>query len=185
MEKSIKSISDLISNKYSETFVEECFGIIQKLLNNILSDPDNGNKRLFKRTNEALKKKVLIIKESIDLLKAIGYTEKNEDFLEFKGDDFTLIIEATDVFAEVLKMTELKLLEQKKKEEEKRLEAVKAREEELKMKLLAEKLEKQKIKEQMKKDALERKTVEKPKDSIAKDIKFGANVCKFEPKRGG
>jgi hypothetical protein len=179
---SIKSTCEKIVKKYKEDIVRDAFSLISKLLNNILSKPNEDKFRNFKKTNELIKSKILILKETQQLMYEIGYRDLDSEYMVFQGQDLTNIKTAVKIIEDYTKQLN-SLIEQqevKKREEESR----KLQEEVDRMKR-EEILRKQKIQEALELDKKERMQREKAKDSVSKNLEFGAKVCKFEPKRGG
>jgi hypothetical protein len=180
----IRGICDKIFQKYNETAVKEAFSLILKLLNNILSKPGEDKFRIFKKSNEAIKSKILLLKENLDLIKAIGYVDLDEEMLAFQGEDLGNVKEAVGVLTEYIEIINKKLEEkeylEKKKKEEDQLRYQK----EIDAKFKEEKVRQQKIKDQLEADKKEREKMEKPTDSVGHNLVFGAKVCKFEPKQG-
>ena len=64
----------------------------------------------------------------------------------------------------------------------KRLEDVRRQNEEIERKFREEKLRKLQIQKQIDNDKKEKAQMEKPTDSVSRNLEFGAKVCKFEPK---
>jgi hypothetical protein len=180
----IRDICEKIFQKYNEEKVKDAFALIIKLLNNMLSKPGEDKFRIFKKSNEAIKSKILLLKENLDLMKAIGYIDLDEEMLVFQGDDMTRVKKAVSTLNEYIEridkqLEEKQYLEKKKKEEDQLLY-----QKEIDEKFREEKLRKKKIKEQLEADKKEREKMEKPSDSVGNALHFGAKVCKFEPKAG-
>lgn len=178
----IKSTCEKIVNKYREENVKDAFSLISKLLNNILANPRDSKFRNFKRTNELIKSKILVLKETQQLMYDIGYKELDSEYLVFEGEDVSKIKTAVRIIDEYLNKLN-KIIEQQ--EVRKREEEARKLQEEVDRMKKEEFLRKQKIQEALEHDKRERMQREKATDSMGKKMDFGAKVCKFEPKRGG
>ena len=82
----IDKIVEDIYNSYNVNRVMEAFKILNKLFSNIINNPDEEKFKVFKKSNINIQLKVLIIKETLDILKSLGYQEADEERLIFKGD---------------------------------------------------------------------------------------------------
>jgi hypothetical protein len=180
----IRGICEKIFQKYNEEKVKDAFALILKLLNNILSKPGEDKFRIFKKSNEAIKSKILLLKETLDLMKAIGYVDLDEEILAFQGEDLSHVKSAVAILTEyneiIDKQLQEKQYQQQKKKEEDQIQFQK----EIDEKYRQEKLRQHKIKEQLEADKKEREKMEKPQDSVGTSLNYGAKVCKFEPKQG-
>lgn len=185
LENKIRDVCEKIFNMYGENFVKEAFSILIKLFNNILSKPQEEKFRIFKKSNEVIKKKILVMKENLILLKEIGYVDLDNDIMTFQGNDLTPIKIAADVLNSYIDLINSRIAEKEHLEKLKQEEERKRLNEEVQQKLHEKKLLERKIQEQLENDRRERAQREKPKDSMGKDLSFGAKVCKFEPKKGG
>lgn len=179
---SYKNTMELILSKYNEDAIYDSWTLILKLLNNIVKTPGDDKFRLFKKTNEAIKKKVLMISENLKLIKDIGYVDLDDELLAFQGDDLTNIKNAISDIGHQLEILTKKKAEKQYEEELKRQEQLRKNNEELMKKFKEEKEKQKKIQEQLEFDKRERALREKPKDSVGRNLEFGAKVCKFEPK---
>ena len=75
-----------ICSKYPDNY-RQAFEILIKLFNNIINHPTEQRYRNFKKTNEIIKTKVLIIPEILSLLEVLGYSASdNPELLIFEGD---------------------------------------------------------------------------------------------------
>lgn len=184
-EDKLRDICESIFHKYKEDNVKEAFNLILKLLGNIVSKPEEQKFRQFKKTNEAIKSKILIIKESVQLMKEIGYVDLDSEFMAFQESDTSNIKTAIKVLNDYIEIINKMIAEGEYMAELKRQEDIKKLNEEVNRKIKEEKLRQQKIKEQLEYDKKEREKLEKPTDSNANNLTFGAKVCKFEPKNTG
>jgi len=181
----IKQTVQKICDSYSDHYVKESFELLLKLLGNILKNPTEEKFRVFKKTNEALKKKVLIIKENLQLLKDIGYVDIDQDILAFNGNHFTNIEKAVKLLEAKVEAINSSMLSQEDIETREREERAQQNKEEI-IRKMREEREKQKIiKAQIEADHKEMLKREKPTDSNAKPLEFGATIKKFEPPKGG
>ena len=180
----VDKIIETIYNKYNGKYVKEAFKILNMLFNNIINNPDEDKFKIFKKTNGNIQLKVLIIKECRNLIDILGYEELDEERLVFKGDIKRLKYATYVLKKHMLKIDEI-LEEEKRKEEEKRQEEIKKQIDEANKLYLQQKLEKEKLLEQCKNDRKEMAQRPKPKDSIAKNMKYGAHEVKVEFKCSG
>jgi hypothetical protein len=174
-----------ITKKYVEEKVKDALEIILKLLNNILKNPKEQKIRMFKKTNDIIKSRILVMKEFLTLMTTIGYVNMDDECLMYPGDDFTNIKTAIDIINTFLSKVSTKVKEKDLLEIIKHNEEVKRYNDEINKKFRDEKEKQKKILDQFQHDKEERKKMEKPKDSISKKLNFGANVCKFEPTNTG
>ena len=154
------------------------------LFNNIINNPDEDKFKIFKKTNGNIKLKVLIIKECQNLIDILGYKEQDEERLIFKGDIKRLKYATYVLKKHILKIDEI-LEEEKKKEEEKRQEEIKKQMDEANRIFMQQKIEKERLLQQCLNDRKEMAQRPKPKDSIAKNVKYGAHEVKVEFKCSG
>ena len=175
----IDRIVEDIYNNYKGKRVLEAFKILNKLFNNIINDPEEEKFKIFKKSNINLQLKVLIIKECLDMLKALGYTELDEERLIFKGSIKRLKY-ATYSMTKIIFKIEEALEKQQKEEEEKKQEEIRKEFEEKSKKLMEEKMERERLRQQCLNDRKEVAQNMKPKSSVANDLKFGAKEVKVE-----
>lgn len=185
MEADIRSICEKIFKMYGETFVKDAFSLLNVLFNNIISHPNEDKYRVFKKTNPNLKTKILIIKETLDLIKAIGYIDKDDEFLQYKGDA-GMLKQATYVLNEYLQKINVKLGEKAKMQELQREEEIKRNLDGIEKKRKEKQMAEAKIRQQLENDRRE-KANEKATDSVSHDLGYGAKEMKFCPpeKKGG
>ena len=81
-----ENICESIFNSYSHPYVSEAFKLLNTLLNNIINNPLQDKFRNFKITNVTLKTKVLIIKETLNLILSIGYVKQDEEIYKYEGE---------------------------------------------------------------------------------------------------
>ena len=175
----IDRIVEDIYNNYNGKRVLEAFKILNKLFNNIINDPEEEKFKIFKKSNINLQLKVLIIKECLDMLKVLGYTELDEERLIFKGSIKRLKY-ATYSMTKIIFKIEEALEKQQKEEEEKKQEEIRKEFEEKSKKLMEEKMERERLRQQCLNDRKEVAQNMKPKSSVANDLKFGAKEVKVE-----
>jgi hypothetical protein len=183
MNSDSRSIIQKIFQKYNEERVKDAFSLLTKLFNNILTKPSEDKFRLFKKSNETLKSKVLLLKETLDLLKAIGYVDLDEEMLAFQGNEFSNLKEAVNILNEYIEIINKQTEEKKYLEEQKKQEDQLRYQRDIDEKYRQEKMKQKKIKDQLDADKKEREKMEKAHDSVGKDLQYGAKVCKFEPKK--
>ena len=175
----IDRIVEDIYNNYNGKRVLEAFKILNKLFNNIINDPEEEKFKIFKKSNINLQLKVLIIKECLDILKVLGYTELDEERLIFKGSIKRLKY-ATYSMTKIIFKIEEALEKQQKEEEEKKQEEIRKEFEAKSKKLMEEKMERERLRQQCLNDRKEVAQNMKPKSSVANDLKFGAKEVKVE-----
>ena len=81
------------------------FFILNKLLNNIIEHPEDPKFRGIKKTNEAIKTKLLNIPEIIDVLNILGYVEgtgEKVDFWLYEGNNLESLKECVEVITNLL-----------------------------------------------------------------------------------
>jgi len=91
MEDSIKDIlegmlKDIVSKRPND--YKTAFGILTKLLNNILENPNEPKFRVVKKSNLAISTKLLNIPEMIEVLEILGYelgTGEKENCYVYEG----------------------------------------------------------------------------------------------------
>ena len=82
MDNNESKIDTIVQNIYYNHPVQiqiTCFEMLMKLFKNIINNPTEEKFRNFKITNEAIKSKILVIPEILDLIKTLGYINKNDD----------------------------------------------------------------------------------------------------------
>ena len=178
-----KIIENIYSN-YSENYVKDAFTIVKKLFNNIINNPDETKYKIFKKTNINIQMKVLFIKEFLDLIKLLGYEDKDEECLIFKGDVKRLKY-ATYVLTNYIGKIEEHKAKQEKEEEEKRQEEIRKQIEETNRYFKQQKLEQERLRQQCLNDRKEMSQKPKAKDSVASNTKYGAHEMKVEFKCSG
>lgn len=180
----LDEICDNIYKKYNEKFVKEAFSLLCLLLNNIINNPKEDKFRNFKLTNINIRNKILIIKESIDLIKVIGYTQESDEYMKYNGDPRTLK-EATYIINKYLHKIEETLKEQERKEKEAHERMIQKNLEEINRKMRQKKEEEEKIRQQLENDKREREKMDKPTDSVGRNLQYGCTEIKIQPSRGG
>jgi len=179
---SVENVVQKINDAYSDNFVKESFELLLKLFGNILKNPTEEKFRVFKKSNEALKKKVLIIKENLELLKAIGYIDIDQEILAFNGNNFKNLETAKKLLeATVDNITNKELAKEDLEREQRAAET----NEIIKKSMLKERENQKKIQEKLEADKLEMQQREKPIDSVANQLSFGMCEKKLEFKSSG
>ena len=67
------------------------FEILMKLIGNILNTPQDEKFRILKKSNKAIQTKLLSLKGIPELIKALGYTDVDEESYVFIGDYFVVL----------------------------------------------------------------------------------------------
>jgi len=176
-------------DKYKEEDLLECYKILQKLFQNLSENEFEKKFKTFKISNPTIKSKVLIIPEVLEILRILGYKEQDKDTLIWPDKDISVITKMSEdlkIFINIIqakltnrRLEELAQTDPEKRiylEEQKRQEKLR-KEDEKRTKELME-IHKQEIESNWTKNI----------DSTAKEMKFGATECRFEPKgdqRGG
>ena len=91
MENYQNTIDELVQNLiYNDIKIEvliSAFQLLAKLFQNIISNPTEEKFKIFKLTNEAIKTKILVIPETVSLLKSVGYESTNDELMTYKSND--------------------------------------------------------------------------------------------------
>jgi len=177
----LETMIKLIINRSNKDLVKDAFDIILTLIGNIISKPNEEKFRMFKKSNENLKKRVLGVRDIKELLIELGYIDIDEDFMAFQGSELIKLKTASALMEDFIDSTDRSREEQEEYEKQIR---IKRNNEEIAIKFREEKEKQKKILEQMQNDKKENKLKEKPKDSVASNLGYGAKICKFEPKQG-
>lgn len=82
----ISSLINQIKAQNSEQVVSEAFGILLKLISNILVNPTDEKFKVIKKTNKVINEKLLRCAGTIDLVHAVGYEDADENVLIFAGE---------------------------------------------------------------------------------------------------
>lgn len=176
-----ENICENIFNTYSHPYVSEAFKLLNTLFNNIICNPLQDKFRNFKITNVTLKTKVLVIKETLQLIQSIGYIKQNDEIYKYEGEPQKLN-EITYILNKYISKVQQEINEEQEKEKQKEVEKKLA---EIQRQNELRRLEKEKIRQQLENDKKERLVKEKPTDSIGKNLQFGATEIKVECKRTG
>ena len=185
LDNDLDKIIEDIMKRYVDSKVKEAFEIMLKLWNNIIKNPTEEKFRIFKKTNEVIKTKVLVMKEFTKLMIAVGYSDLDKDAMMFLEEDHVKLKKGIEAINKSMKILLEKEKEQEKLDEIKKQDEIKRHGENIKRKFKEEKEIQNKIKAQLECDKEERKKVDKPNTSYSKPLKYGANVCKFEPTNTG
>jgi len=118
------------------------------------------------------------------MVEALGYTNLDDEIHAFAGDYFDVLMEGSTLIDNAV--TELKM-NNMSEEERKKAELIRKNQEEYKAKM-REAAEYKKQLEDISMKERKVKQAEKNQDSKGNDLRFGANMVKFEPpaqQRGG
>ncbi|MCQ2819217.1 MAG: hypothetical protein MJ252_18295 [archaeon] len=77
-------LNDIENNHPNEYF--KSFELLKTLFTNIILNPNDPKFRNFKKTNEAIKSRILSIPECLTLLEILGYNTSNEEEFIFEGE---------------------------------------------------------------------------------------------------
>lgn len=161
--------------------------ILHKLIQNILKNPTDQKYRILKKTNKTIQQKLLGLNPSgivMELIEAFGYIQIDEEQHAFAGDYFAVLMEGSQIVdAETMKL-KMKYMSE---EEKAKQELIQKNREEYKAKAKADAEYKRQLEELSQKER-KVKQAEKNQEGKANQIKFGANLVKFEPpaqQRGG
>lgn len=169
-----------IEDKYNEDAVNTAFTLLLKLLTNLANNPNEPKFRIFKKTNDTIKSKILIIKETETLIREIGYVDEGSD-LTFKDPRVDKIKKAIEIISITKKKVEEKLKEKQLKQQQlTQNKEYQKLNEEINARLREEARKKQELMKQLENDKKERAKREKAQDSNACDLKYGATLKKFE-----
>ena len=81
---SIYKLCDEIKETYNEEAIQTAFNLLIKMFKNIINNPNESKFRQFKISNEAIKAKILSIKQTLEIVKEAGFTEFDKDNLAYK-----------------------------------------------------------------------------------------------------
>ena len=158
MDNELNDIISHLLNKYNDMKIKDAFEIILKLLENILKRPNEQKFRFFKKSNEIIKSKVLIMKEFVTLMKTIGYTDIDENLMMYSDENnFNKIKNSIELINNYQKVLIEKSKEYDKSHELLELEEIKRHNEENKRIYEEEKHKQQIILAQIVQDQKERK----------------------------
>ena len=112
MEGSIKEILDdmlkeIVKNRPNE--YKTTFEILKKLIDNILSNPEEPKFRVIKKSNSVISSRLLNIPEIIDVLNILGYEEgtgEKENCLVYEGNRFESLKECIELLNDLLSNTQ-------------------------------------------------------------------------------
>ena len=112
MEGSVKEILDdmlkeIVKNRPNE--YKTTFEILKKLIDNILSNPEEPKFRVIKKSNPIISSRLLNIPEIIDVLNILGYEEgtgEKENCLVYEGNRFESLKECIELLNDLLSNTQ-------------------------------------------------------------------------------
>ena len=112
MEGSVKEILDdmlkeIVKNRPNE--YKTTFEILKKLIDNILSNPEEPKFRVIKKSNSVISSRLLNIPEIIDVLNILGYEEgtgEKENCLVYEGNRFESLKECIELLNDLLSNTQ-------------------------------------------------------------------------------
>lgn len=178
---------DTIVASNEEKAVIAGLDILHKLIQNILKNPTEDKFRMLKKSNKTIQAKLLALKPAgsiLELMEAFGYTNLDEEHHAFVGDYFAVLMEGSAMIDATTMPLKMKNMSE---EERKKQELIMKNQAEYKAKMKADAEYKKSLEElSMKERAV--KQAEKNSDQKGNQIKFGANMVKFEPpaaQRGG
>jgi hypothetical protein len=102
-------LNDIVNNqnKGNDKAVLDGLNILVKLANNVLNNPKEEKFRTIKKSNKAIQAKLLSIKDVDEVIKAMGFTDVDEEHFVFIGDVFYTLkagIKQIDVALEPIKV---------------------------------------------------------------------------------
>lgn len=174
-----KTCSDIKANHKDEDLINTAYSLLLKFLANIIKNPNDPKFRIFKKSNENIKAKILCIKETETLLKEIGFVEEDGN-LVFKNSKVDSIQKGVNVIETFKKEIDEKV--RLKQEHKQNLEQIKLNED-VNARMREEAKKKKEILALLEQDKKERATRDKATDSVSNDLKFGATLKKFECKQ--
>ena len=104
----MEGIKEILKDMFSDIYkshpidAKSAFEILIKLFQNILNHPTEAKFRTFKKTNQTIKTRVLIIPEIIDVLQVLGYTDSTNELMIYEGDSLSNFQIAIEVINEIL-----------------------------------------------------------------------------------
>jgi len=186
LEKVQECLTMILTNNEDDKVIAG-LDILHKLISNILKNPTDQKFRVLKKSNKAIQAKLLSLQPSgviIEMVEALGYTSLDDEIHAFAGDYFDVLMEGSTLIDNAV--TELKM-NNMSEEERKKAELIRKNQEEYKAKM-REAAEYKKQLEDISMKERKVKQAEKNQDSKGNDLRFGANMVKFEPpaqQRGG
>ena len=108
----MKTILEDMLNEIIKKRPEEyrtAFQILNKLINNIINNPNEQKFRGIKKSNLAIKEKLLNIPEIVDVLNILGYEEgtgEKSDFYLYEGNRFESLKECSELLNKFLSTSE-------------------------------------------------------------------------------
>jgi len=186
LEKVQECLTMILTNNEDDKVIAG-LDILHKLISNILKNPTDQKFRVLKKSNKAIQAKLLSLQPSgviIEMVEALGYTNLDDEIHAFAGDYFDVLMEGSTLIDNAV--TELKM-NNMSEEERKKAELIRKNQEEYKAKM-REAAEYKKQLEDISMKERKVKQAEKNQDSKGNDLRFGANMVKFEPpaqQRGG
>ena len=143
--------------------------------------------RVLKKTNKAIQQKLMGLQPSgavIELAEALGYVHIDDEVHGFAGDYFAVLMEGSQRIDAATMQLKMKNMSE---DERAKQELIQKNREEYKAKMKADAAYKKELEEISQKER-KVKQAEKNETSKGNEIKFGANMVKFEPpaaQRGG
>lgn len=171
------TIKEIYKN-YDEK-LHSAYNLLLKMLNNIITNPNEQKFRLFKLTNDSIKAKILCIHEIMELLYTIGYTDLDKENLVFKNIKTDSVKKAIEVIGIFNKELEERL---KNKQSNEKNEEIQKKKDEINKMMKEEHRKKEEIMKQIEYDKQERLKKPKATDSIANQLKYGAVQKKLDCK---
>ena len=160
-----------------------CLETLKKLFENILAHKGEDKYKIIKRSNKVIQQKVYGVDNIETFLVLVGYEPVDEDLLKFTGEYSQLEDARNQVVVEVRKLTPVTVKPEGpvrvKTEKDKLLEEQQRK---FKEELLAKKRYMEQLEKQMKLDRLDKRQEPKPTASVARQLKYGAQIHKMEHK---
>lgn len=172
------ALTEVLTSGADDQTVATAFTIIRKLAANILHNAHEEKFRVIKKSNNAIKNKVLSVAGTEQLLRAAGYTDLDDDQLALIGDDhfdqLKHLVELLDQNIEEISNRH------KTPEQLKAAEELKKRQEEIQAQYRAQQEQKKKLQAQIDADKKERLKAEKAQSSRANQLQFGSNSVTYK-----
>jgi hypothetical protein len=170
----LSHIQAALCGHYTDEELFQALQLLQKILQNIVKNPKEEKYRSVKKSNATLQKKLFYISEIEGFLDAIGFT-RVDDALVFTGDNFRLLETAASTIENQVERIRDRHLTKADKEAMEKEKFLEERRKQVEAELEAKRIQEEKLKQMMELDKKELEKREKPKDSKANQVEFGAN----------
>lgn len=168
-------LKQITTGSYSDETIFQAFQLLEKILQNILSKPQEEKFRSIKKSNATLQKTLFCIKEIEKLLEVLGF-KHSEDKLVFTSDDLTNLEHFHVLLQTQVENIRNRHLTKAEREELEKQKLLEERRKQVEAEFRAKEEEEKKLKELMDLDRKEQSKREKAHDSKAEKREFGAHT---------